>query len=140
MRHMPGPESVKIRLTYRTSNTRTSSKRNRQVWSPLTCNKLIPVQSSNPEEGKGGTTSCWKGKQKGHQGVIPHLFTKVIVDYLCCIPEQFHITKLSSSETGSRTLHYQVLLNVQSGVAVFFPWHPGYYHIKTFPIHHKRLC
>lgn len=41
-------------------------------WSPLTCYKIIHAQSSNPEEGKGGTTGGWKGKQRGQQGVTLH--------------------------------------------------------------------
>lgn len=84
-----------------------------RYWSPLTYNRLVCVQSSNPEEDKGGTTSCWKGEQKGHRGVILYLFTEVIVDYLCCIPEQFHITRLSNNLT-------------KSSLSVRFPWHPHY--------------
>lgn len=73
--HMSGPESVKIRLTYRTSNTRTSSKKGRH-WSPLTCNKLILVQSSDPEEGKGGTNSCCEGETERSLGSDPTCFHK----------------------------------------------------------------
>ena len=56
---------------------------------PLTHNKLIRVQSSNPEEGKGG-------KQKGHQGVILRRYCGLFV----CIPEQPHMTELSNVGNG----------------------------------------
>lgn len=72
---------------------------------PFTCIALITVQSSDPEEGKGGT--LLERKQRGHWGVILHVFTKVVVGDLCCIPEPFHITKLSSRKTpGSRTSYF----------------------------------
>lgn len=42
-------------------------------------------------------------------GVIPQRFTKVPVDYLHCIPQQFHITKLLRGKIESMILRYKFL-------------------------------
>lgn len=104
MSYKSRPESVKISANSHNIKDKSKQYKKSRFWSFLTHNKLISVQSSNPEEGKGGPTSCWKEKHKGHQGVILNLFTKVTVDYLCCIPEQFHSAERSSCQMGSRTL------------------------------------
>lgn len=115
---MPGSLSVKSsQLKKNIKNKNKKCKKHAQVPFDLQKKSMCKVQILRREREE----QMAAGKESREVIRDLHVFTEVTVNYLCCMPEQFHITCLSNSKTRSRTLHLSGLIKSPKCVYAFPP-------------------